>query len=212
MYMIFDFLMWGGTVFGMWSLTHSPIWANFAIWQKAIATGSFWAVAGFFMWCIFVIGHDCGHGTFSKNEKVNNILGHVTHGSLLVPFFSWQVTQILYPPFNCLMFILLINSFPFSPSPFAPFPPCTQLSHRRHHMFHNHEHKDYSHPWYTPQRFEDPDEGFGNFLDRHTWVKLLFPFVAWQVYLLGELHHSSTLSLVHKYCTLKETRLHKGPV
>ena len=61
--------------------------------------------------CIFVVGHDCGHGNFSESETLNDIIGHITHGSILVPYYPWQ------------------------------------LSHRRHHMYHNHIDKDYSHPW-----------------------------------------------------------------
>ena len=99
--------------------------------------------------CIFVIGHDCGHTTFSKYKLVNDIFGHITHSSLLVPFYTWQLT------------------------------------HRRHHMFHNHVEKDYSYIWYTPDRLAKAEEKYANHLHKHPIALGLFPFVGWQTYLLG---------------------------
>jgi len=46
-------------------------------------------ITGFFMWAIFVSGHDCGHGTFSNYKEVNFLCGLITHGSILVPFQCW---------------------------------------------------------------------------------------------------------------------------
>jgi len=45
------------------------------------------------MWCMFVVGHDCGHGTFSTSPRINFIVGHVTHGSILVPFTPWALSH-----------------------------------------------------------------------------------------------------------------------
>jgi omega-3 fatty acid desaturase (delta-15 desaturase) len=115
-YMLFDYAMWGGSFLAMLRLVKSATWAKMALWQKAAASLTYWNVAGFFMWTIFVVGHDCGHTTFSKHKWLNNVIGHLTHGSILVPFFPWQ------------------------------------LSHRRHHMFHNHIDKDYSYQWFTPEK------------------------------------------------------------
>ena len=72
---------------------------------------SFFSFLHYLIRCIFVVGHDCGHGNFSESETLNDIIGHITHGSIMVPYYPWQ------------------------------------LSHRRHHMYHNHIDKDYSHPW-----------------------------------------------------------------
>lgn len=65
------------------------------------------------------------------------------------------------------------------------FPDHFQLSHRRHHMYHNHIDKDYSYPWYTPDRFENPDEYLARMMDKNVLVKFLFPFVGWPIYLYG---------------------------
>lgn len=148
-YMIWDYACWLGVTFFVYQLRHSSTWETIPFWQQTAINILFFNIAGFFMWCMFVIGHDCGHGTFSDYPLLNDILGHVTHGSILVPFYPWQ------------------------------------LSHRRHHMYHNHITKDYSHPWYTPERFEQPDEKIAKFMDQYGWFRGLFPFFGWAVYLFG---------------------------
>lgn len=91
MFMVLDFLLWGSSYYGMWHFTHSSLWFDCPCFQKVLLSIFYWFVTGFFMWCIFVVGHDCGHGTFSKYELMNDVFGHLTHGSILVPYYSWQV-------------------------------------------------------------------------------------------------------------------------
>jgi fatty acid desaturase len=89
--MIVDYSFWIGSVLLMISFCNSASWNQLEFWQRWIATLLFWNFAGFFMWCIFVVGHDCGHTTFSDYKVLNDIIGHFTHGSILVPYHPWQV-------------------------------------------------------------------------------------------------------------------------
>ena len=65
------------------------------------AQGAWWIIvcalqslAGFWMWCVFVIGHDCGHGTFSDSTFRNRLAGEITHsGLLLTPFYAWMLSH-----------------------------------------------------------------------------------------------------------------------
>lgn len=44
-------------------------------------------------WALFVVGHDCGHGTYSKSDALNFLIGHLAHTPLLVPFTGWQCSH-----------------------------------------------------------------------------------------------------------------------
>ncbi len=53
----------------------------------------FWFAAGTMMWALFVVGHDCGHGSFSHITSLNFLIGHLSHTPLLVPFHGWKVSH-----------------------------------------------------------------------------------------------------------------------
>ncbi|KAJ1920164.1 hypothetical protein H4219_001537 [Mycoemilia scoparia] len=63
------------------SLLRIPAWCLYWVAQGIVGTG------------IWVIGHECGHGSFSATRWVNNVTGMVLHSALLVPFFSWKITH-----------------------------------------------------------------------------------------------------------------------
>lgn len=54
---------------------------------------AWWNVLGFFFWCLFVVGHDCGHRTFSDSVLLCDILGHICHTPILVPFHGWRISH-----------------------------------------------------------------------------------------------------------------------
>ncbi|KAK7243665.1 hypothetical protein RIF29_38473 [Crotalaria pallida] len=53
---------------------------NWLVWPL------YWAAQGTMFWGLFVLGHDCGHGSFSNNPKLNSVVGHLLHSSILVPY------------------------------------------------------------------------------------------------------------------------------
>jgi omega-3 fatty acid desaturase (delta-15 desaturase) len=53
----------------------------------------FWVAQGTMFWALFVIGHDCGHRSFSPYMWLNNLVGHITHSFILVPFHGWRISH-----------------------------------------------------------------------------------------------------------------------
>lgn len=56
-------------------------WIFYAFWMGTILTGP------------WVLAHECGHGAFSPNQTVNDVVGFVLHQVLLVPYFAWQYSH-----------------------------------------------------------------------------------------------------------------------
>jgi len=61
----------------------------------------------------------------------------------------------------------------------------TQLSHSEHHKYHNHIDKDYSHPWYTEEKLNKPEEKLARMMEGYPVVRAFFPIIGWALYLYG---------------------------
>ncbi|PHT44759.1 Omega-3 fatty acid desaturase, chloroplastic, partial [Capsicum baccatum] len=53
----------------------------------------YWVLQGTMFWAIFVLGHDCGHGSFSDSALLNSVVGHFLHSSILVPYHGWRISH-----------------------------------------------------------------------------------------------------------------------
>lgn len=53
----------------------------------------YWFAQGTMFWALFVLGHDCGHGSFSSSKTVNNLVGHLVHSFILVPYHGWRISH-----------------------------------------------------------------------------------------------------------------------
>ncbi|ANV91643.1 fatty acid desaturase [Picosynechococcus sp. PCC 8807] len=50
-----------------------------------------WFLTGTALTGFFVIGHDCGHRSFSRKNWINNLVGHLAFLPLIYPFHSWRI-------------------------------------------------------------------------------------------------------------------------
>nr|UZZ64683.1 methyl-end desaturase [Platychelipus littoralis] len=62
-------------------------------WLKLGYLPIYWYVQGTMFWALFVLGHDCGHGSFSKSTLLNDIVGNLLHSLILVPYYPWKVSH-----------------------------------------------------------------------------------------------------------------------
>jgi omega-6 fatty acid desaturase (delta-12 desaturase) len=67
-------------------------WGVALLWQLP-ALGGLWLLQGWSLLGMFVLGHDCGHRSFSRRPWVNKIVGHICMSPLANAFHTWVVTH-----------------------------------------------------------------------------------------------------------------------
>ncbi|CAF4800720.1 unnamed protein product, partial [Rotaria sp. Silwood1] len=50
----------------------------------------YWCIQGTLYTSLFVLGHDCGHGSFSSYQLLNDIMGTLLHTWILAPYYTWK--------------------------------------------------------------------------------------------------------------------------
>jgi len=65
-------------------LAAAPLWLA---WTAATGT----AAMG-----LWVLAHECGHGAFSTNRRLQDAVGYVLHSLFLVPYYSWQRSHAVH--------------------------------------------------------------------------------------------------------------------
>ncbi|KAJ1625525.1 fatty acid desaturase-domain-containing protein, partial [Pavlovales sp. CCMP2436] len=94
-YLILDGAAVVVSLFGLHALLHSVFWLGLPLAAKAVTVAPLQLLAGFAMWTMWCIGHDAGHGTFSKSKLVNDIAGEISHSvCCLTPFHAWKLSHL----------------------------------------------------------------------------------------------------------------------
>jgi omega-3 fatty acid desaturase (delta-15 desaturase) len=74
-----------GAIAGLYAIAHTV--DSWFFWPI------FWLAQGTLFWALFVVGHDCGHRSFSRHLWVNDLFGHLAHTPILVPFHGWRISH-----------------------------------------------------------------------------------------------------------------------
>ena len=88
---------------GVWQIVNTlvPYAALWYLMYLSLSV-SFWLVvplailAGGFMIRTFIIHHDCGHGSFFKSSKANDVLGFITGVLTFAPYYHWRWEHALH--------------------------------------------------------------------------------------------------------------------
>ena len=81
----------------------------FALWGLMIWSirVSYWitlglsVLAGGFLIRTFIIFHDCGHGSFFKSKKANDVVGSITGFLNFTPYYRWKHDHAVHHATGC---------------------------------------------------------------------------------------------------------------
>jgi omega-6 fatty acid desaturase (delta-12 desaturase) len=82
---------------GVWQIVNTlvPYAALWYLMYVSLAVSDWLVVplailAGAFLVRVFIIFHDCGHGSFFKTRRANDLLGFITGVLTLTPYYQWR--------------------------------------------------------------------------------------------------------------------------
>src|SRR6266699_1810325 len=75
---------------GLWYLMYLSLAVS---WWLALPLA---ILAGGFMVRLFIISHDCGHGSFFKSRTANDVVGFITGVLTFVPYHHWRWEHALH--------------------------------------------------------------------------------------------------------------------
>lgn len=61
-----------------------PLWSIYSVVTGTVAMG------------LWVLAHECGHGAFSKDKRLQDAVGFTLHSLMLVPYYSWQRSHAVH--------------------------------------------------------------------------------------------------------------------
>ncbi len=79
---------------GLWTLMY------FSLNWSYLLTLGLAAISAFFLVRIFIIQHDCGHQSFLKSRKVNNVVGLISSFFSSIPYRYWSRTHSAHHAHN----------------------------------------------------------------------------------------------------------------
>ncbi|KAJ3492008.1 hypothetical protein NLI96_g283 [Meripilus lineatus] len=68
-------------------------WAPSLEFLRWLTWGVYWWFQGLIFTGLWVIGHECGHGAFSENKLLCDVIGYIIHTWLWTPYFSWRISH-----------------------------------------------------------------------------------------------------------------------
>ena len=77
----------------VWLLARVPLTLGWPLLWELPALVAIWVLHGWVLVGVFLIGHDCGHGSFSSKRWVNTVVGWVCMAPLANSFYTWRVTH-----------------------------------------------------------------------------------------------------------------------